>query len=125
MINLRLSTEEKVLLNRLRRSQKSSQGERAAYVLLSNEVKSVSEIAKQVNSNKHTIRLWLKRYIREGITGLQTRNKSGRPAIKSSLLELQFGELLDSTPQAYGYQEAGWQINILRDWFKKTRFVSL
>lgn len=28
-------------------------------------------------------------------------------------------ELLNKSAQAYGYQEAGWQINLLRDWFKK------
>ena len=27
--------------------------------------------------------------------------------------------MLDKSPQDYGYQEAGWQINLLRDWFSK------
>jgi hypothetical protein len=26
---------------------------------------------------------------------------------------------LNKSPQDYGYQEAGWQINLLRDWFAK------
>uniref|UniRef100_UPI00048842C7 hypothetical protein n=1 Tax=Legionella sainthelensi TaxID=28087 RepID=UPI00048842C7 len=28
-------------------------------------------------------------------------------------------ELLGKSPEEYGYQEAGWQINLLRDWFEK------
>lgn len=27
--------------------------------------------------------------------------------------------MLNNSPQDYGYQEAGWQISILRHWFKK------
>ncbi|WP_218814168.1 IS630 family transposase [Rickettsiella endosymbiont of Dermanyssus gallinae] len=119
MIRVKVNEEEKASLNRLRRIQKSSQGERASYVLLSHAGKSVSEIANHVSRNEHTIRLWLKRYIREGISGLETRNKSGRPATKAPLLEAQLLELLDKTPQVHGYQEAGWQINLLRDWFEK------
>lgn len=26
---------------------------------------------------------------------------------------------MDKSPQDYGYQEAGWQINLLRDWLSK------
>ena len=119
MIKLKLNEEEKAALNRLRRIQKSNQGERATYVLLSNAGKSVSEIAKHINRNAHTVRLWLKRYATDGIKGLQTRKKLGRPAKKAPVIDSQLSELLTQSPQAYGYQEAGWQINLLRDWFKK------
>jgi len=57
MIKLKLNEEEKAALNRLRRIQKSNQGERATYVLLSNAGKSVSEIANHINRNAHTVRL--------------------------------------------------------------------
>ncbi|RDH39806.1 MAG: IS630 family transposase [Candidatus Aquirickettsiella gammari] len=119
MIKLKLNEEEKAALNRLRRIQKSNQGERATYVLLSNAGKSVSEIANHINRNAHTVRLWLKRYATDGIKGLQTRKKLGRPAKKAPVIDSQLSELLTQSPQAYGYQEAGWQINLLRDWFKK------
>jgi transposase len=93
--------------------------ERASYVLLSHVGKSISEIATQVSRNEHTIRLWLKRYVADGIVGLQTRNKSGRPAKKAPVIESALEERLTKSPQDYGYQEAGWQINLLRDWFEK------
>lgn len=119
MIRISLNEEEKTALTRLRREQKSNIGERAHYVLLSDSGKSVSEIAKHLSRNGHTVRLWLKRYLAEGIKGLKTKKPPGRPAKKASAIELQVQELLDKSPQDYGYQEAGWQINLLRDWFAK------
>jgi transposase len=119
MIRISLNEEEKTALTRLRRGQKSNIGERAHYVLLSDAGKSVSEIAKHLSRNSHTVRLWLKRYLEEGISGLKTKKPPGRPAKKAPAIELQIQELLDKSPQDYGYQEAGWQINLLRDWFSK------
>ncbi|AWN75245.1 IS630 family transposase [Legionella anisa] len=119
MIRISLSEEERTDLIRLRRSQKSNIGERAYYVLLCGEGKSVSETAKIAGRNEHTIRLWLKRYITYGVIGLKSRSQPGRPARKAPIIESQLEELLGSSPQDYGYQEAGWQINLLRDWFEK------
>lgn len=119
MIRISLSTEDKTALTVLRRNQKSNVGERAYYVLLSDSGKSVSEIAQHLGRNGHTIRLWLKRYLNEGVKGLQTKKPPGRPAKKAPAIELQIQELLDKSPQDYGYQEAGWQINLLRDWLSK------
>ena len=119
MIRISLDVEEKAALNRLRRTQKSNIGERAYYVLLSSEGKSVQEISAHLSRNGHTIRLWLKRYLTDGIAGLSSRNHPGRPAKKAPVIESHLQELLKKTPQEYGYQEAGWQINVLIDWFAK------
>lgn len=119
MIRISLTEEEKMALSRLRRDQKSNIGERAYYVLLSDTGKSVSDIANHLSRNGHTIRLWLKRYLEEGIQGLKTKKQPGRPAKKAPFIESQVQELLNKSPQEYGYQEAGWQINLLRDWFAK------
>lgn len=119
MIRISLNAEEKAELSRLRLTKKSNIGERAYYVLLSDEGKSVKGIATHLSRNEHTIRLWLKRYMIDGITGLSSRNNPGRPAKKAPVIESQLQELLSKSPQEYGYQEAGWQINILRDWFAK------
>ncbi len=119
MIRIYLNEEAKTDLIRLRRSQKSNIGERADYVLLCGEGHSVSETAKLTGRNEHTIRLWLKRYITYGITGLKSLIQPGRPARKAPIIESQLEELLGKSPQEYGYQETGWQINLLRDWFEK------
>ncbi len=119
MIRISLNQEEKTALNQLRLNRNSNIGERAHYVLLSNEGKSIPEIADHLNRNKHTIRLWIKRYVNAGISGLKSQKQPGRPAKKAPIIELQLEVLLNKSPQEYGYQEAGWQLNILRDWFSK------
>jgi len=108
MIRISLTEEEKASLIRFRRAQKSTIGERAHYVLLSNSGKPVSEIATHLSRNGHTIRLWLKRYQEDGIAGLNSKKQSGRPAKKAAIIESQVQELLSKSPQDYGYQEAGW-----------------
>ncbi|MCE3233754.1 MAG: hypothetical protein K0R98_2011 [Rickettsiaceae bacterium] len=119
MIRISLNEEEKSALNQLRLNKTSSIGERAHYVLLSNDGKSVPEIAQHLSRNGHTIRLWLQRYCTDGIKGLKTRKNPGRPAKKAPIIDSHLQELLNKSPQDYGYQEAGWHINILRDWFGK------
>ncbi len=86
MIRMLLNAEEQSALNRLRLSKNSNVGERAHYVLLSGEGKSVKEIAIQLSRNEHTIRLWLNRYKAGGIPGLVTHKKSGRLPRKPLLL---------------------------------------
>jgi transposase len=119
MIKISLKDSERSELTRLRLGRSTNIGERAYYVLLSDIGKSAPEIARQLNRNIITIRLWLNRYAKEGINGLKTKKASGRPAQKAPAIESRLIELLEKSPQDYGYQESGWQINLLRDWFEK------
>lgn len=118
MIKINLSEEEKERLTRLRLNSKSNMSERAYYVLLLNAGKSIPTIAKQLKRNIRTVRLWVNRYIEQGISGFKIKKQPGRPAKKAPLLETHLKELLKRTPQSYGYQEAGWQLNLLRHWFE-------
>ena len=119
MIRISLKDSERSELTRLRLGRNTNIGERAYYVLLSDTGKSAPEIARQLGRNIITIRLWLNRYAKEGINGLNTKKASGRPAQKAPAIESRLTELLKKSPQDYGYQESGWQINLLRDWFEK------
>lgn len=104
---------------RLRLTKNTNIGERAHYVLLCAGGKSAPEIARHLDRNIITIRLWLNRYLQEGLAGLRTRKPPGRTARKAPAIESHLEELLSQSPQDYGYQEAGWQINVLKDWFSK------
>ncbi|KTD73420.1 hypothetical protein Ltuc_1267 [Legionella tucsonensis] len=68
------------------------------------------------------VRLWLNRYIQDGVEGLRTRKPPGRPEQKAPIIETQLEELLHQSPQDYGYQVTGWQINVLKDWFARQGF---
>jgi len=119
MIRISLNESERVALTRLRLDRSSNIGERAYYVLLADTGKSAPEIARYLNRNIITIRLWLNRYRKEGFNGLKAHRASGRPAQKAPAIESYLKELLEKSPQDYGYQESGWQINLLRDFFQK------
>lgn len=119
MLKIRLTSEEQLLLEKLRLKRSSSQRERAWYVLLLSAGKTISEIACETGRNAHTIRLWLKRYLSAGIEGLKTRKPPGRPGQLASAIELQLDSLLSKSPQAYGYQSCGWQINLLKNHFNQ------
>ena len=119
MIRISLNETERIALTRLRLDRSSNIGERAYFVLLADTGKSAPEIAFYLNRNIITVRLWLNRYQNEGIKGLKAHKASGRPAQKAPAIESHLKELLERTPQDYGYQESGWQINIFRDWLQK------
>lgn len=119
MIKIFLTEQEKTALIQLRLKRNSSIGERAHYILLCADGKSALEIAKYLNRSILTIRLWLTRYLTYGLCGLRTKKQPGRPAKKALFIEEQLRKLLDRSPKDYGYQEAGWQINLLRDWLAK------
>ena len=119
MIRISLSDSEKSALEQLRLNRKSNIGERAYYVLLSAQGYLATEIAKQQGRNIITIRLWLNRYKDQGILGLTPKKQSGRPPKKASFIESKLESLLNKSPSDYGYQEAGWQINIIRHWLSQ------
>ena len=119
MIRISLTDRERSKLKRLRLKKNTNIGERAHYVLLCAQGKSAPEIARYLDRNIITIRLWLNRYLQEGLAGLRTRKSPGRPAQKAPAIESHLEELLSQSPQDYGYQESGWQINVLKDWFSK------
>jgi transposase len=119
MIRISLTKEERATLTRLRLGRSSNIGERAHYVLLASSGMSAPEISHHLNRNIITIRLWLNRYAKRGIEGLISLRPPGRPAKKAPMIETYLEELLSKSPRDYGYQEAGWQLNLLRDFFEK------
>jgi len=119
MIRIAIDGSEKAALQQLRLNRHSNIGERAYYVLLSAQGYSVPKIAARLGRDPHTIRQWLSRYACSGVKGLDPRKQSGRPAIKAPILTSELGTILQKSPLDYGYQEAGWQVNISRDYFSK------
>jgi len=71
---VKLTIEECQVLIDVRRSRRESNlGERAYYVLLASTGKSIASIANAMGRHPHTIRIWIKRYLTRGISGLQDK----------------------------------------------------
>lgn len=122
MIKVKLNENQREELKALRHTR-SILGERAHYILLSNEGHKVREIAERLNRHEHTIRNWIKAYAVNGIEGLKSKHPSGRPRIKGPEVEQEIDVLLIKTPREFGYQEEGWTVCILLDYFSKKQLV--
>jgi transposase len=115
MIRLVLSPEEQALLEQTRRSRPQL-AERCHYVLLNAQGWSVPQIARRLARNEHTIRTWLKAYRSAGLPGLQNTPQSGRPATIGQRVAAHIEQLLAHSPSHFGYIEAGWTVDLLRDY---------
>ncbi|KTC69022.1 hypothetical protein Lbir_2216 [Legionella birminghamensis] len=116
-----ITDAQKEELFKLRNSRTGKNtAERAHYVLLSSEGKSINKISEQMARNPHTVRCWIKRYLRYGISGLRDKSSRGRPNQLREEVRKQLNQLLEESPKKYGYQQSGWQINLLLDQLKKT-----
>uniref|UniRef100_UPI00048CA299 helix-turn-helix domain-containing protein n=3 Tax=Desulfogranum japonicum TaxID=231447 RepID=UPI00048CA299 len=79
MLGVSLSKEQENELHSFRKQASSKDSEKALIILLSNDGKTVPEIAQILKRNPHTIRDWLKRYMAKGIKGLNRNFSPGRP----------------------------------------------
>ena len=119
MIRIKLSEEERNLLNQYRNKRNSGLSGRCFYVLLSDEGKSVPDIAKRTKRNEHTVRFRLKQYRKSGTDRLKGLSPSGRPAEKSVEIYPIIPEIVHKSPGDYGYIGAGRTVAMIADYLKR------
>jgi transposase len=115
MIYIRLTPEQRHALEQARRLRTSHLAERCLMVLLSDRGQSVPAIAQSTGRHEHTIRSWLKAYMRGGIEGLKATPPSGRTNRKEQAALSLLAQVIPRSPSDYGYLEAGWSTNVLVD----------
>lgn len=113
MIQITLSTTDREQLEKIHRTVRSRVAERCYYILLNADGNSVPQISKILNRNAHTVRSWLKAYQSLGIDGLYDTPQPGRPASKTNAVEEHLDSLLSQSPDSLGYQESGWNSDLL------------
>lgn len=118
MIRITLSSQQKRQLEKARR-HRPHMAERCHYVLLCAQGLSVPQSAKRLERDEQTVRVWLKAYQHEGIDALDNAPKSGRPPIKGQALDQHLETLLEQSPGEVGYLEAGWTVDLIRDYLAK------
>ncbi len=117
MIMITLTKEAKADLERYRNHSDKKGSERALYVLMNASGKSVPEIASLTQRHVLTIRSAINRYIENGIEGLKRKPASGRPSQRNTKLKPFLEEILDRSPEDYGYFEKVWTIKMMIDCF--------
>jgi len=113
MIRIQLSYEQEIELKNFRRQASSKDSEKALMVLLSNDGKTVSEIALILKRNQHTVRDWLKRYQNQGIMGLYRNFSPGRPGTLREKIKEHIHKIIKETPLSSGYQDSAWSVPLI------------
>ena len=87
MIKVSINSNERNELEQFLRLSSSKNSEKALMVLLCSEGQKVDHIARALKRNLHTVRDWLRRYIKSGIKGLNRNYSPGRPDEKRSKIK--------------------------------------
>jgi len=113
MIKVSITKEQQKELVQFRKLASSKDSEKALMVLLSSEGQKVSQIAKTLKRNPHTVRDWLKRYNATGLKGLSRKYSPGRPDKKRSKLKAHIQEVVGDSPVEHGYQDHVWSVPLI------------
>lgn len=96
-----LTAEERQALQKMHRVHENFRiRQRAQGILLSAKGYSLNEIADIVDVDRDTVSIWLSRFEKEGIAGLDDRERSGRPLIYTDAELDCFKALLDEDPRS-------------------------
>lgn len=91
-----------------RRTTEANVRSRCDMVLLSNEGLSPPQIAQQVRFSHDTVVRYIARYEAEGVSGLQTRSRSGCPRKVTTEYEKGLLELVEQEPRQAGMHFSNW-----------------
>jgi putative transposase len=108
-IRIELNDEQRQELHRLAREAIGRVSERAHFVLLSDQGKSVPEIGALMGYSAQAVYPWIERYRQRGVAGLYDEPRSGRPPTEpylAAIVQAQIGQ----PPANFGYPEAGWTV---------------
>jgi len=104
-----LSDEEAKALKLLHReTNKADVRSRCDMILLSNEGLSPPQIAKRVRFSRYTVVRFIYRYETEGLQGLYTKPRSGRPRRVTPEYEAKLLAAVEKAPRSLGLPFSNW-----------------
>jgi putative transposase len=114
MLHVELNDIQRHEMRLLARRMIGRVSERLHFVLLSDAGKSPPEIGALLGYDAATVRLWLwlKRFMYDGVAGLEDEPRTGRPREQPHLddiVETQVGQ----PPEVYGYLQTIWTVALL------------
>ncbi|HVC33341.1 MAG TPA: IS630 family transposase [Chloroflexota bacterium] len=112
MVFVKLTEEQRRELERVSRQAVGRVALRAHMVLLSGRGYSVPQIAQIHDCGHDVVRIWLHRYEREGVKGLEDEPKSGRPPkdpLARHIVDAQAGQ----SPECSGHVQTCWTVALL------------
>ena len=121
-----LSTKEVNSLEGLyRQTNEANVRSRCQMILLSNEGLSPSQIAQRVRFSRRTVTRIIQRYEIEGLQGLQTKPRSGRPPKVTTVYKDQLLEAVEQLPRTLGLPFSNWTTANLAEYLREPTGIEL
>ena len=118
-----LTDDEKRELDSAALSKDFTKRTRASIVLESSRGSSVGRTAASLRLNKHTVRLWIKRFNSEGMAGLESRPLPGRPQSITDLQKDAIMRAASTNPMNLGMNFTTWSLSSLKGYLERNRVV--
>lgn len=121
-----LSEQEKQeVVEALNRWKRPKEVRRVRAIRLSSERWAVIDIAKALDVTARTVRDWINRYEEDGLEGLRTAPRSGRPPKADESYRKLLEEVVETPPRQMGYRFNCWTLERLGRHMEKETAVSL
>lgn len=121
-----LSEEEVRVLEKLHRETSDADvRSRCDMILWSNEGLSPPQIAKLVHFSRYTVVRHIQRYEAEGLVGLFTKPRSGRPRRVTLEYEAKLLETVEKGPRSLGLPFSNWTTANLADYLAKQTGIAI
>lgn len=122
-----MTDEERKAIERLAnsRTEPARAVERARIIWHASQGLRVAAVAKLLNIDKATVRLWLKRFNAKGLEGLADEPRSGRPA---TYTPEEVGEVIVaslSNPKSMGLPFASWTLDRLEAYLNEQKGIAI
>jgi transposase len=110
---IKLSNNQKKILKKFMQKVKDKREYRAALgILLRGEGKAALFVAQKLSVTIKQVFVWCRKFKEDGITALQVKKQSGRPAKEGVKAKELIPKLLKQDPEAFGFLKGKW---VLRD----------
>lgn len=114
-----LTPEERAFISKRVKSTDRNIRDRTRVVDLSSEGYSVPQIMEELKRDRNYVLRWIDRFNNEGIEGLETKKRSGRPKVYMGTEEQKVITLINTRPVDLGLHFNTWDISKLQRYFNE------
>lgn len=114
-IRLQLPQDDREILRSWLRASKTqrSLSERAHMILLCGDGLTATEVSEKLSKRLRTVQMWRKRYLEQGLSGLEDRPRSGRPR---QLSPAKVRAILKATVESIPQEATYWSVRLMAEY---------
>ena len=123
-IQLQLPEDDREILRSWLRASKTrrSLAERAELILLCGQGLTATQVSERLSKRLLTVQKWRRRYLQQGLSGLEDQPRSGRPR---KLAPAKVRAILKATVQRVPCESTFWSVRLMAEYAGVSRIRSL